>query len=332
VTITGTGGRETGLERGEPDQGQHDEPRDVLAVNTAGLLVRRDAWDELGGLEPLLPLFGDDLDMGWRAARAGYRTRVAPDAVVFHAEAATRGLRPIGVSGMRVSALRRRAALLVLLANARTRAVVWQAMRLLAGSLLRAVGVPVAKAPREALDELRAVGSVYGRPWRLLQRSSPSPRAHSRPPEVVRRLLPSPLLPYRHGLDTLAHVAVSVFGSGSTRPTGRRAGGERPGRRRGSGARELTEPAVPHHHAAAGLVARRFSVVPRLWLGRDLLGPGQLQGGALVPAPDAVGAWWALNLQAWHPVGDRAASRRRRRTCSSWPSAARSPSGSRGCW
>jgi hypothetical protein len=40
-----------------------------------------------------------------------------------------------------------------------------------------------------------------------------------------------------------------------------------------------------------------------LWWGRDLLGSGQLQGGALVPAPDAVGAWWALYLQAWHPVG-----------------------------
>ena len=41
VTISGTGRRETGLERGEYDQGQHDEVREVLAVNTAGMLVRR---------------------------------------------------------------------------------------------------------------------------------------------------------------------------------------------------------------------------------------------------------------------------------------------------
>ena len=42
VTISGTGRRETGLERGEYDQGQHDDVREVLAVNTAGMLVRRD--------------------------------------------------------------------------------------------------------------------------------------------------------------------------------------------------------------------------------------------------------------------------------------------------
>ena len=41
VTISGTGRRETGLEPGEYDQGQHDEVRQVLAVNTAGMLVRR---------------------------------------------------------------------------------------------------------------------------------------------------------------------------------------------------------------------------------------------------------------------------------------------------
>ena len=49
VTISGTGRRETGLERGEYDQGQYSEPRHVLAVNTAGMLVRRRVLDELGG-------------------------------------------------------------------------------------------------------------------------------------------------------------------------------------------------------------------------------------------------------------------------------------------
>ncbi|MBJ7530006.1 MAG: glycosyltransferase, partial [Nocardioides sp.] len=34
ATISGTGRRETGLERGEYDQGQHDQVRRVLAVNT----------------------------------------------------------------------------------------------------------------------------------------------------------------------------------------------------------------------------------------------------------------------------------------------------------
>ena len=46
----------------------------VLAVNTAGMLVRRPVLDELGGLDDNLPMFGNDLDFGWRAAAAG-----APD-------------------------------------------------------------------------------------------------------------------------------------------------------------------------------------------------------------------------------------------------------------
>ena len=79
VTISGTGRRETGLERGEYDQGQHDEQREVLAVNTAGMLVRRRVLEELGGFDDQLPLFGNDLDFGWRAAAAGHTTLVVPD-------------------------------------------------------------------------------------------------------------------------------------------------------------------------------------------------------------------------------------------------------------
>ena len=66
VTISGTGSRETGLERGEYDQGQHDRLRDVLAVNTAGMLVRRSVREEIG-FDPALPLFGNDIDFGWRS-------------------------------------------------------------------------------------------------------------------------------------------------------------------------------------------------------------------------------------------------------------------------
>ncbi|HSU01642.1 MAG TPA: glycosyltransferase, partial [Nocardioides sp.] len=68
LTITGTGHRETGLERGEYDQGQHDAVREVLAVNTAGMLVRRQVLESLGGLDEELPIFGNDIDFGWRAA------------------------------------------------------------------------------------------------------------------------------------------------------------------------------------------------------------------------------------------------------------------------
>jgi GT2 family glycosyltransferase len=90
VTITGTGHRETGVEIGETDQGQHDTQRDVLSVSSAGMLVRRSTWNRLKGFDKRLPLFRDDLDFGWRVARAGGRVVMAPRALVFHAELSRR--------------------------------------------------------------------------------------------------------------------------------------------------------------------------------------------------------------------------------------------------
>jgi len=117
VTISATGRRETGLERGEYDQGQHDDVRRVLAVHSAGLLVRRAVLEELGGFDDRLPLFGNDLDLGWRAAAAGRTTLVVPQAVVFHAEAAHRGVRRTALTGRHTHFHERRGALYTLLAN-----------------------------------------------------------------------------------------------------------------------------------------------------------------------------------------------------------------------
>jgi GT2 family glycosyltransferase len=39
------------LDPGEVDQGQHDEETDTLFVSTAGMIVRTDAFDELGGFD-----------------------------------------------------------------------------------------------------------------------------------------------------------------------------------------------------------------------------------------------------------------------------------------
>ena len=47
ISMTGGGRRHTGLEKLEYDQGQHDATRDVLAVGSAGMLVRRDVWEDL---------------------------------------------------------------------------------------------------------------------------------------------------------------------------------------------------------------------------------------------------------------------------------------------
>ncbi|WP_032796406.1 glycosyltransferase family 2 protein, partial [Streptomyces sp. HCCB10043] len=95
VSIANSGRRWTGLDRREQDQGQHDQVRTVLSVSSAGMLIRRDVYEELGGFDRRLPLMRDDVDLCWRAHLAGHRVLVAPDAVLRHAEASARERRPI---------------------------------------------------------------------------------------------------------------------------------------------------------------------------------------------------------------------------------------------
>jgi GT2 family glycosyltransferase len=99
ISIAGNGSRWTGLERRERDQGQHDGVREVLSVSTAGMLVRADVLHELGGFDPHLSLFRDDIDFGWRAHVAGHRAICVTEAVGIHAEAAATERREIDVDG-----------------------------------------------------------------------------------------------------------------------------------------------------------------------------------------------------------------------------------------
>jgi len=87
ISIARNGARWTGLEPREQNQGQHDEIKEVLSVSTACMLVRREAFEEIGGLDPNLALFRDDVDLGWRARVAGFSAICVGEASAFHAEA-----------------------------------------------------------------------------------------------------------------------------------------------------------------------------------------------------------------------------------------------------
>jgi GT2 family glycosyltransferase len=164
VTVDRGGRRETSLEPGELDHGQHDGDRDVLAVSSAGMLVRRDVWDELGGFDRALPLFRDDVDFGWRANLAGHRVVICSRAIVHHAQAAASGQRRIASGSPQRRRLDRQAALWTMLANAGTWWLPWVALRLVVATVLRAVAFVLLKRPFDALDELWAAAAVFGRP------------------------------------------------------------------------------------------------------------------------------------------------------------------------
>jgi GT2 family glycosyltransferase len=308
VTISGTGRRETGLEPGEYDQGQHDRVRDVLAVNTAGMLVRRSVLESLG-FDPRLPVFGNDLDLGWRAARAGHRTVVVPAAVVFHGEAAHRGVRRTPLTG-RARRGERTAALYILLVNGPAPSLPVRVVRLFLGGVLRALGLLLVRAPGEAADELAAIAATCLRPLRIWSgrraRRSPAGR-HPVPHRGVRPLLAPVWLPYRHGLDAVGDLGTALVHEAADRAAARRV---RAAERSGTGP---VPPGVPTAPEGPGLPARLLGspVAWVLWLllvtalaaDRGLVGPGTLSGGALLPAPDSALDWWRTYLSSWHSIG-----------------------------
>lgn len=82
-------------ERGELDQEQHDAVRDVFVAPGGCTLVRADLFATLEGFDPAITLYGEDLDLSWRAQIAGARVIVAPGARVRHLEAMSSGLRGV---------------------------------------------------------------------------------------------------------------------------------------------------------------------------------------------------------------------------------------------
>lgn len=70
---------------------EHGPPRDTAVVSGAALMVRRPAWEQLGGLTERLFLYLDDVDLAWRARLLGWRVRFVPAATVRHDYAFDKG-------------------------------------------------------------------------------------------------------------------------------------------------------------------------------------------------------------------------------------------------
>lgn len=305
ATITGTGHRETGVEPGEFDQGQYDDSRDALSVSSAAMLVRRTVWDRLDGFDPRLPLFGDDLDFGWRAARTGCRVVVAAGALVFHAEAAARGVRRISCTTPNPHRAARRAALFTLLANCRPEVVLLEYVRLLFGSLLRACGYLVGKLPSAAWNEVAAAVSVLGRPDRIIAARGRR-RSLGGDPSAARPLLPPWWAPYSNAIDL---VASQFVGRGNVPPEATSTGARSELDALETGPVPDEAVSLPHGSGPVRWVAAHplltllaVLAIAGLSASRSLWGPGYLQGGGLLPAPASAGEWWRSYGAAWHPV------------------------------
>jgi GT2 family glycosyltransferase len=294
------GRRITGIEPREVDQGQHDGDRDALAVSSAGMLIRRDVWELLGGFDPGMALFGEDIDFCWRVHAAGLRVRVITDAVVFHARAATKARRPISV-GRRARLLDRRNGLVTLLGNLPAGPMLAALIGNLTLSLLRTVFYLVAKRPTAALDESAAVLGVVGHPLRL----ATARRLRARGRRAAYGALRGDLPPGR-SIRRAAEFAASVlFRSSHEELAGAHHASDDPDDDESmltdSGVlqRLLTRPGVL---LVLGLIAVTIAAE------RSVIIRGTLGGGALVPAFEGASSLWGQFLQAYHPVGVGSAS------------------------
>ncbi|MFG3659552.1 glycosyltransferase [Streptomyces sp. NPDC047706] len=307
VSIANSGRRWTGLDRREQDQGQHDHVRPVLSVSTAGMLVRRDVFEELGGFDRRLPLMRDDVDLCWRVHAAGHRVLVAPDAVVRHAEASSRERRAVDCAGRTTASphkVDKAGAVYTLLVNARTATLPWVLFRLVLGTLLRTVAYLVGKVPGQAVDEIRGLMGVLLRPERIVA----GRRRRGRPmvdKGELRPLFPPPGATVRATVEQVAGSVMSSSDPEVTSGAGRHGGAVESGP--GGDDAEFLE---IEQFARLKRIARNpgpvlFLVLLLVSLAacRDLLGGGSLAGGALLPAPGDSAELWSRYLDSWHPVG-----------------------------
>ncbi|HEX2850726.1 MAG TPA: glycosyltransferase family 2 protein [Acidimicrobiales bacterium] len=70
------------------------QPADVDWISGSCFLARRAAWDQLSGFDEGYFMFGEDVDLCWRAWRAGWSVAFEPGATVVHIEGVSRDRHP----------------------------------------------------------------------------------------------------------------------------------------------------------------------------------------------------------------------------------------------
>jgi GT2 family glycosyltransferase len=262
---------------GDLDQAQHDAENDVLAVEAAGALVRREMWDRLGGLDRGLPTADAGLDLSIRARLAGARVvRVAGARVALGRRPEDFGRRtPSSVRAL--TRARRRAQLHRRLAYAPALVAPLHWLLLLPLALLRSVGRLLAKRPGDVPGEFAAATGA------ALDTSVPGARARLR---RGRRVGWGALAPLRIGPDHARQRRAALR--------------DRAIDRRG-------EPdLVRSSFLPGGLAVVAVVGVLSLVGGWRFLGAPALEGGALLPLSDVGTLWSRLGWPAPADIGSAA--------------------------
>ena len=286
------------IQEGELDQSQHDEVREVFAVPSACLLARVDLFAAVGGFDPEISRFGEDVDLCWRAQLAGARVVTAPRAIVRHRQASATAGGPTSDELV----IRRRNEVRAVLKNYGLVRRWLTTLQLLLLTLLDSATAPLTDRRGRA----RAARAAWR--WNLAHRRS-LPEARRRLREV-RQVSDRVVASRMAARDRLHRLPLPAHGEGTglRRPGGVRRGAREPvlsaDGRGGRGDRrlevdKLTEwlVRVQHGEVQVGQVVAAVVLGLLMLLGtRDLLvGPLPVVGD-LVPGPSAIhllGQWIA---------------------------------------
>jgi GT2 family glycosyltransferase len=349
ATIDLTGRVDDGIDPGELDQGQRDTDRRVLFVPTAGMLLRRRVFDELGRFDVRAHAFREDLDLCWRAAIAGHDVEVVPAAVGRHASLAAEHQRTGRVAELGPRYLAERNTLAALLTNYGPERLLLVLPLALVVGVAKVLGFLLTRRIADARDTVAAWGwnlvNLRGTLRRRRRTQRMRRRSDAELAQLFGRITPRLQAYIEAVLDRLAgEAAPDEVGSAETQPSATLQGevvvpapaadaddalaalaagrdGERGdgGSEGTSGDARVVDPvgalrAGPHaepgaiRRALAVVVARPLQTVlpPTLLLLliglRDVVLPGPVRGGDLLPFPDGPGLI-ARHLASWHDSG-----------------------------
>lgn len=302
VSIATNGTRWTGLEHHEYDQGQHDGSHEVLAVNSAGALIRRDVFEELGGFDQNLELFRDDVDFGWRVHSAGHSVLVVTSAIGYHAQAASMERRAIDIEGAplhRPLLLDRRNAAYVLLANSSWWKLPLLTLQLLSGATIRSIAYLFAKLPGYASDEILAIVTLLIHPGELLSARKLRKKQRLVSSSTVARFIPSRATQIRSGANRILESirarilpeeiedspVISELDINEDEEI----------------LKPLSTNAWKNFFSKPFVLVSMFLLIITFGWTRHRW--GAISGGALATSPDGVRDIWRFFVESWHEVG-----------------------------
>ncbi|WP_369047367.1 glycosyltransferase [Sinomonas sp. P10A9] len=276
----------------EVDQGQYDARSDMFAVNSAGMLVRRDIWERLGGFDPALPATGDDVDFCLRARLADNRVVVVPAARMLHT------IRP-DAAGTPFAA--RRAEVYTRLKHTPLGLLPFHAVGALLGGLWQFLLGIVLKEPALGAAKLGASLSALSSPGRLVS----GRRSARRTRRVSRSLLGTLIIPRaeiwahrRALLESAEPDSDAIVGDGTGIADG-------PSEPTGDSQHDFAALAVASRGwiGTGALVVTGTALLAALVAFAPLLGAEAAVGGALLPVSTALSAVFAHATGWWTGLG-----------------------------